>query len=92
MDQMTQIYMARLRRVAAVYAEARGLALSTVGRMVAGKCDFFPLLAEGRVTLRRANRVLERLSDNWPEGLEWPPDIPRPEPPAAVGAGPKGAA
>ncbi|WP_425154721.1 hypothetical protein [Candidatus Palauibacter sp.] len=42
--------------------------------------------------MRTLRRLHEYLSDNWPEGLEWPPDIPRPEPPAAVGAGPKGAA
>ncbi|WP_425152873.1 hypothetical protein [Candidatus Palauibacter sp.] len=46
----------------------------------------------GRVTVRTVHRVVQWLSDNWPEGLEWPADIPRPEPPAAVGAGPKGAA
>ena len=67
-------------RVATAYAAHKGLALSTVGRLAAGKGTFFELLSEGRVTIRRAERVLQWFSDNWPADLAWPADIPRPAP------------
>ncbi len=87
MDSQTQ-----LPRLARRFAEARGIKLETVARNAVGSATFWDRLAIGAVTFRTAQRMLRWLSDNWPEVLEWPPDIPRPEPTAAVGAGPKGAA
>ena len=38
-------------------------------------------LKRGRdVTSRRAERIIQWFSDNWPVDLDWPADIPRPEP------------
>ncbi|WP_425155527.1 hypothetical protein [Candidatus Palauibacter sp.] len=74
------------------FAGARGIQLTTLGQKAVGSGDLFNRLNEGRVTFRTVDRLVQWLSDNWPEGLEWPPHIPRPEPPAAVGAGPKEAA
>ncbi len=79
-------------RVAQRFAGARGIELSTLAHKAVRNGEFFKRLKTGRVTVRTVHRVVQWLSDNWPEGLEWPADIPRPEPPAAVGAGPKGAA
>ena len=67
-------------RSARLYAEHLGIALSTLGRMAAGKGSFFAALAEGRVTIRRAERVLQWFSDHWPVDLPWPAEIPRPRP------------
>lgn len=53
----------------------------TIGRWAAGSGDFTPRLRRGHdVTTRRAERVVQWLSDHWPADAEWPDDIPRPEP------------
>ena len=39
---------------------------------------FFKRVKEGRVTIRRAERVCQWFSDHWPADLEWPAGIPRP--------------
>ena len=65
--------------LAETYAAHRGLALSTVSTYAATDGKFFPELKKGAgCTLRRAARVLDWFSDNWPADLEWPHDIPRP--------------
>ena len=40
------------------YAEHRGIALSTLGRIGMGSGKFFDRIAEGRVTIRRADLAL----------------------------------
>ena len=67
-------------RIARIYAESRCLTMSTLGTYAAGDSRFFSRLTADRVTIRRAKRVLQWFSDNWPEGLEWPADIARPAP------------
>ena len=63
------------------YAERTGLSAHSVGRYASGSGDFYGRLKRGRdVTTRRAGRVLQWLSDHWPDGLDWPADIPRPSP------------
>lgn len=32
------------------------------------------------ITTRRAARIVQAASDNWPTDLDWPPEIPRPAP------------
>ncbi len=64
---------------------AREIARSphTVGRLASGSGDFYIRLKRGHdLTTRRAARISQWFSDNWPEGAEWPSDIPRPEPKA----------
>ena len=64
-----------------IYATATGLRLTTVGRHIAQHGAFFARLDAGRdITTRRADRVVQRLSDLWPAGAVWPSDIPRPAP------------
>lgn len=74
------MYSDDLLVVARRYAQARDIAMTTLGTYAAGDGKFFGRLAEGRVTIRRAKAVGQYLSDHWPDGLEWPPSIPRPEP------------
>ena len=69
-----------LRRTALRYATARGVSLSTVGLYAVGSGTVFSRLADGRVTLRTVAAITAWLSDHWPDHLEWPPDVPRPEP------------
>ena len=59
-------------------AAHRGIAISTLGREVIGSSRFFEDLKAGRVTFRRASRLVERLSAMWPENLDWPDAIKRP--------------
>jgi hypothetical protein len=65
--------------LAETYAAHRGLTLSTVSTYAATDGKFFPELKRGAsCTLRRAARVLDWFSENWPADLEWPRDIARP--------------
>lgn len=73
-----------------VYAAERKLTLSTVSTYAAAAGDFYARLKRGHdLTTRRAARVAQWFSDNWPDGVDWPGDIPRP---ASSGAGDRGEA
>ena len=50
------------------------------------------LRAGADITTRRAARIAQWLSDHWPTGAEWPPDIPRPDPSPGSPAAPAAAA
>ena len=69
-----------LLRLAELYSNKRWVRLSTLGRMAASNDTFFDRLMQGRVTIRKAEGVLLWFSLNWPGDLDWPVDIPRPEP------------
>ena len=66
-------------RLANRYAAARKIATSTLARVATGSSTWFDRCVTGRVTIRSAMAVVQWLSDHWPEGLEWPVDIARPE-------------
>ncbi len=67
-------------RIGKIFADHKGISLSTLGRKTANHGLFFKRLQAGHdLTTRRAERVVQYLSDHWPDGLEWPGDIPRPE-------------
>ena len=58
---------------------------NTVARKVAGSGDFYSRLIGGHdLTTRRAEKVLQRISDHWPADLPWPTDTPRPTPSPSV--------
>ena len=70
-------------RLVEMLATHCGRSPHTVGRCVSEDGTFYARLKCGRdLTIRRAERVIQQLSDRWPEDLEWPPDIPRPTPTA----------
>jgi len=61
-------------------AEAKGWAPSTAARIVSGSGDTLERIDGGiGLTLRRANRIIEKVAAVWPDDLPWPSDIPRPE-------------
>lgn len=63
------------------YADGRGLSLTYSSRLLAGSGDtILRLQCGGSLTGRRAAAIIQKASDNWPPVLEWPSDIPRPEP------------
>ena len=66
-------------RLCEAYAEQRSLSLSTVSTYAVAAGDFYARLKRGHdLTTRRAARVVQWFSDNWPKDAEWPADIPRP--------------
>ena len=74
------MYTDDLLEVAERHSVARRISLATLGTYAANDGSFFNRLRAGRVTLRRADHVMQWLSDHWIEGVEWPARIPRPEP------------
>ena len=62
------------------YALRRRVALTTLGRHIVSNSTLAERLASGRVTVATVRRVEQWLSDNWPDDLDWPADIPRPAP------------
>lgn len=70
-----------LVEMAIIYAKHTSLALSTVSTYAANDGKYFLRLSQGAgCTLRTADKLLHWFSDNWPEDLEWPADVPRPAP------------
>lgn len=60
-------------RLSQMYAEARNLRLSTVGRLALNDGKFFKRLEQGHsCTVARLERLLHWLAANWPENLLWP--------------------
>lgn len=71
-----------LLRVADEYASHRNHSLKTVSLRAAKQGQFLADLKTGRrgITLSRRDAIFQWFSDNWPEELVWPADIPRPAP------------
>lgn len=69
----------RLLDVLELFAAHSGLSISTASRMALGSGDVpARLLAGGTITVRRMDRGLQHMSDNWPEAVPWPDHTPRP--------------
>ncbi len=72
----------RLVSLLRLFATHTGLSVSTVSRLATGSGDTVARLQRGgAITTRRLDRTLRFLSDNWPDTVAWPADIPRPVPP-----------
>ena len=63
------------------YAAARGISVSYASRLLTGSGDTVDRVTAGAsITARRAETILRRASQRWPDGRTWPADIPRPVP------------
>ena len=63
------------------FADARSLSVSYASRLLTGSGDTVDrVIAGASITARRAETILRRASQNWPDGCDWPADIPRPAP------------
>ncbi len=61
------------------FAEHTGLSISTVSRHATGSGDTVARLQRGgTMTIKRFDRAVRFLSDNWPDSIAWPADVPRP--------------
>ena len=70
-----------LQELCDVYRTAVDRSESRVGTLAAGNPFFYARMRSGgSCTIKLYRRVLQWFSDNWPEGAEWPPDVPRPAP------------
>ena len=74
---------AQVAGVIIAFADAKGLAVSYASRIATGSADTVARIEHGTsLTLRRASRIIQWLSDHWPSDVDWPPEIPRPAPAA----------
>ncbi len=73
---------AKIVRLIDILAAAVGRSPSTVGRWASGGDGrMYGRLRRGHtITVRRAARTVQWLSDHWAVDAVWPPDIPRPTP------------
>lgn len=75
------IFASNLLKLAARYAAAKGLRTSTVGYYFASDDKVFARIeAGGSFSVRAYDDMIARFSVTWPPGLEWPNEIPRPNP------------
>lgn len=69
-----------LSRLCVIFAARTRRRLSTVSRLATGSGETIARLKSGRtITIRRAARAFQYLSDHWPDDQEWPNEIPRPK-------------
>ena len=70
-----------LLSLAGQYSRTMRLSESRISDLAAGNPYFFARLRGGKgCTVKTYCRAFYWFSANWPEGLEWPPGVPRPEP------------
>ncbi len=68
-------------RLVAALANASNRSPHTVSRWASGDGMLYKRLIGGAdITSRRHARMIQWFSDHWPPDLEWPADIPRPDP------------
>lgn len=73
--------IARLIALTDAYRCATGLKLETLSwRLFGDSKKLRGLLGGADIQVSRYERALSWLSDNWPEGAEWPAGIDRPPP------------
>lgn len=63
------------------FAAACGISVSYASRLLTGSGDTVDRVAAGAsITARRAETILRRASERWPDSHPWPAGIPRPAP------------
>lgn len=77
----------QLLRVVEAFCAGAGIAEGTLaGRVLRDGKGFRVLREGGDLTTRKAERAFRYLSDHWPEGAVWPPEVPRPSISTEAGA------
>lgn len=71
-----------LFRICISYSAATGLSEATIStRLFRDGKGLSRIRAGGDIGTRRLERAMKWFSANWPEGAEWPADVPRPDTP-----------
>jgi|KBSMisStaDraftv2_1062788.scaffolds.fasta_scaffold360872_3 hypothetical protein len=70
----------QLLKVARAYGAAEGVPLSTVSSRALNDGKRLKALEEegADITVGRLETALRWFSDKWPDGCDWPADVPRP--------------
>lgn len=69
----------QLVTVCAVYAEAKGISISTLStQLLNGGGRLQTIAAGGDLNTGKFEEAMSWLSDRWPDDLPWPADVPRP--------------
>ena len=67
-------------KLCAIMARATNRSDKTISRLASGSGATLDRIRDGKpMTIDRAERIFQFLSDNWPEGTNWPKAIPRPK-------------
>ena len=76
------MYSEIILKLLAAHSNSTGLAQSTISTYASGSGDYLGRLKDGKVSIteRRATKIIQWFSDNWPVDAFWPHDIPRPAP------------
>lgn len=80
---------ANLVALATAYGAAMKMEMATVAQRALGDWRFFQRLEDkdtASFTVRKYDAAVAWFSARWPEGLEWPPAIQRPNPSQASAA------
>ena len=67
--------------LADLYSGHKNISHWRVSFLVRGDGKFFDRLkCGGGCTVKTEKKIIQWFSDNWPHDLDWPTDIPRPDP------------
>lgn len=73
--------VAALTSVVSVYCQSSGLAEATVSSRLFNDGKRLSEVRRGAdIGIRRVERAMQWMSENWPDGADWPGDVPRPRP------------
>ncbi len=74
-------FRSHLLALGSAYSDARGISLARTSTLVMNHGAFLKEVGEGRsCQIDTYTRCMAWFSDHWPEGLDWPADVPRPAP------------
>ncbi|WP_371346247.1 hypothetical protein [Ancylobacter sp. IITR112] len=78
-----------LFRICTSYSAATGLSEATIStRLFRDGKGLARIRAGGDIGARRLERAMQWFAANWPEGAEWPADVPRPDTPTLAPGAP----
>ncbi len=80
-SMMEHTLRSSLEILAAQFTAATDLSKAAIGQRSINDNTFFTRLAKGEAgfNIRTYDRVVLWLSENWPEGIDWPDGVARPE-------------
>ena len=85
-DKRCMSVIGQILLLANEYGRSLGVGPHTVSWRVFGDSKKLSAMINGAdIQVKRAEAAIRWFSDNWPEGAEWPTDVPRPQP-AGAGA------
>ena len=88
MDYLTityrELFMRHTERLFATFIKHTGVPQSAISTAVGGNSQFLDQIRKHSQKVSTHDAVLENFSALWPKDVEWPEDIPRPDPQKAT--------